>query len=665
MKKLISFLIILATLFSICAFTASAAEEEFISEVALIYEDSVDAALNKIEGTGWKLFAQNLNAGADYWFNDGVYLIYKTSTNVEDAITDLRVMDMYGGFSLSNYERELEKSRQEYLDMCWDIRTAATEFKALYEAGDRMAALAYRQMNYYKDLGETNKLMGDFMLNIPSDDALVTVMLEGNAIVVSNLISLLAIGLANEEHSLADRVAELYEVRNTLTDEDYYDDAVVLNESLKSLAAKIKRYDTLQEKYKLYDEEMGEEEYNFVKEVAAVALLAESIKLGDVTLAGLLRQGSWSLTDIYPLVAAFSQGQMGLIKMGAFELTLKHATPSNSVDALYEVVEEMEKKMMDENGNIELVDVYIGVDRSIFEGTFAMTNEAERQQALTGETWDFESAISKSMDLYKVASMLIFLDLVAWGCFAYTLPSVPAGVSFYQITYTISVDLWVPEGAGVFSLEGTVTSSGVSSAGIWFWTAAGIALIVIGLVGISTWYNYYNPEYTEIPNTMIDIRETSLGDKYVRYTAAKVFGDEEKNADFNAYEGKEWNALYYTKDATAGNCLTPNFVFKDNDSSVARRHQGISMFGEDKAFNLNSHVYDSDAKGAYVTVRYSTTKKEAADLPTVVGSMLTTGALYAVTAIGGMGVGVGATLLVNKARKKKDACAEQDGADSI
>jgi hypothetical protein len=78
------------------------------------------------------------------------------------------------------------------------------------------------------------------------------------------------------------------------------------------------------------------------------------------------------------------------------------------------------------------------------------------------------------------------------------------------------------------------------------------------------------------------------------------------------------------------------------------------MFGETEAFDLNSHVYNDEAPGVYVTVRYSTTEKAAADMPSVVGSMFATGALYTLTAIGGAGLGVGGTILVQKARKKKE-----------
>ena len=98
MKRIISMLLIVATLLTTFAVNVSAASnEEFISEVALVYEDSIEEAKAAIAGTDWKLLEYDLNPNADAMFDDGVYLIYKTSTNVEDAITDLRVMDMYGG----------------------------------------------------------------------------------------------------------------------------------------------------------------------------------------------------------------------------------------------------------------------------------------------------------------------------------------------------------------------------------------------------------------------------------------------------------------------------------------------------------------------------------------------------------------------------------------
>ena len=81
-----------------------------------------------------------------------------------------------------------------------------------------MAQLAYRQMNYYKDIKtangtETDMLMGDFFLNMPKDDQIVQVMFEGNSIIVSNLMSLLAVGISGADGTtLSTRIAEKYEI---------------------------------------------------------------------------------------------------------------------------------------------------------------------------------------------------------------------------------------------------------------------------------------------------------------------------------------------------------------------------------------------------------------------------------------------------------------------
>ena len=661
MKRIISLLLIVTMLFTTFAINVSAATaEEFISEVALIYEDSVEDAKKAIEGTDWKLYEQDLNPKADYMFDDGVYLIYKTSTNVEDAITDLRVMDMYGGFSVSNYEKQLEESRTQYLAMIKELRKATAEFQTLYAAGDAMAKLAYRQMNYYKDVKttngtETDMLMGDFFLNMPSDDKVVQVLFEGNSHVVVNLITLLAIGISGEdENTLSAKVADLYAIKETLTDVEYYEDAVALSTALASIRAKLLRYDSLSAEYNFNDEEISEEEFVFATEYASLAVLVEEIKLGETTLANLIRTGEYTEQDLYPIVAAFTPGQKAMIQMGQLETVLKYNAPSKPIAELQAVLDEMEAELKGEDGNIVPIDVYLGVDRSIFHGTFAMTDAAERQQALTGKTWDMSDATLLSQEIKTTMVVLASVDAAALlgaagiaivgKIKAAALATAKQGNSFMALVNARNASVgfakaWMPAAKGLFV------------------SAIAIALIIAGIVGISTWYNYYNPDYTEIPNTMIDIRETDLGDKYVKYTAAKVFEDgklSEKNADFNAYEGKEWVALYYTKDATAGNCLTPKFVYKDNDATIARRHQGISMFGETKAFNLNSHVYNDDAPGVYVTIRYSTTKKAAADVPTVVGSMFTTGALYAVTLLAGAGIGTGAVFLTQKATKKEE-----------
>ena len=655
-KKIISLILVIATLLSVCALTVSAADgEEFISEVALVYKDSVEEAKAAIAGTEWKLWEQDLNPNADYIIDDGVYLIYKTSTNVEDAITDLRVMDMYGGYNTANYEKQLEASRESYMKLVSYIRTAASEFAERYAAGDEMAKLAYRQMNYYKD-GDTGLSMGDFMLNIPSDEALVTILFEGNGFIVTNLITLLAIGISGEgSEALATRIAAKYAVKDTLADIDYYDAAESLVEEFKKVALRIKRYDALAEEYDFEDEDMSEEEYTFLSEYASVAMMLEQIPYGETTLKDFIAYEQWSVRDFYPVVAALSKAQIALSEMGMFTTVVQYSSPSKPIAELYQLVEEGEKKFTDEDGNLKTFDVYTGVDRSIFEGNFAFTNEAERQQALTGTEWTL-SYYSKEVFMDELPDVAVY-SLAGSGAIVAAIPriiSTMATSAFNAAKGEAAINAVANQWGDLIIWLGTDNTKIFAGAKAVFQCfGLGVMLASLGVVGVTVWYGYYNPKYTPIPDTMVDVRETELGDKYVKFTAAKVYGDKDgRNADFNAYEGKEWIALYYTKDANAGKCLTPNFVYSDNNSTIARRHQGIAMFGETEAFNLNSHVFSKSAPGVYVTIRYSTAKKAAVDLPDVVGSMFG-GAFYVLTAVCGIGVGAGATILVQKAKKKK------------
>ena len=693
-NKLIS-----CTLAAVTAFTVSvsfkkfapvtayaATNEQFLSEVALVYEDSVEDAQEAIAGTDWKLFNKDLNPNADYMFDDGVYLIYKTSTSVEDAITDLRVMDMYGGYNTTNYKQQLEKSRSQYMQAIADLRKATDEFKEKYNAGDDMAKLAYRQMNYYKDVKttngtETDMRMGDFFLHMPKDEQIVQVMFEGNTLIVSNLISLLAVGISGADGTtLSTRIAEKYAIKDTLTDEEYHESAKALAKSFDAIKTKLVRYDALKSEYDFEDEEMSEEEYAFLTKYATIADLLTTIQYGEKTLAGFIK-GKWETKDLYPIVAAFTPGQKALVEMGQLETVLKYNSPSKPIEELTNMVEEAEQEMKDENGNFTPFDVYEGVDREIFKGNFAMTTEAERQQALTGETWDWGDAASRSLGMaigYIVSGVVdltmagvavgIAVKASALKAAAATVmvPSISTvmangkavtvgGAVVYKQTMVAIHNYAAEEAYAAFMTKWGAVQTPLTVASIAF------ALILAGGYSLATWYNHYNPDYLEVPTTLIDVKETDLGDKYVKYSAAKVFDGEEGQevADFNAYEGKEWIALYYTKDANAGNCLTPNFVYRENNSTVAKRHQGVSMFGESNAFNLNSHVYNGGAVGIYLSVRYSTAKKAAADMPTVVGSMVG-GAYYLLTAVGGAGLGVGGMALFQHLKKKKKVEVQEE-----
>ena len=151
LKSLISIILVLSVMLS-TAIVASAAyeiEEEYISDLRLVYADTYEEAVlsfadSKLEG--YKVLNHNLN---EYSGKKAVWLAYKVTTNINDAITDVAVMQMGGGYSAANYHAMIESSREEYLEMGDVYMQAIDYFTEAYDLGDFLAESAYRQLNFY------------------------------------------------------------------------------------------------------------------------------------------------------------------------------------------------------------------------------------------------------------------------------------------------------------------------------------------------------------------------------------------------------------------------------------------------------------------------------------------------------------------------------------
>ena len=146
-KSILSLVLVLSMLLctTVPAFAAGT-EEEYICELRLIYADDYEEArqiLADSEFSDYKLLNENLNRDSD---EVGVWLAYKTTTDIEDAITDLAVMQMGGGYNEGNYEQMIRESYEEYVAMGEIYLQAIEYFVNAYDAGDFLAKSAYRQL---------------------------------------------------------------------------------------------------------------------------------------------------------------------------------------------------------------------------------------------------------------------------------------------------------------------------------------------------------------------------------------------------------------------------------------------------------------------------------------------------------------------------------------
>ena len=133
-----------------------------------------------------------------------MWLAFKTTTDVDDSITDISVMQMNGGYQEGNYQEMIKQSYNEYLEMGENYLTAINYFNSAYDKGSYLAFVAYRQLNFYSIVTEGTDevdafngwLVGNaFRSNIDASE-LATMFMEGNSYALSNIRSLLAMGVS-------------------------------------------------------------------------------------------------------------------------------------------------------------------------------------------------------------------------------------------------------------------------------------------------------------------------------------------------------------------------------------------------------------------------------------------------------------------------------------
>ncbi|MCR5587058.1 MAG: hypothetical protein K6F77_05955 [Lachnospiraceae bacterium] len=115
-----------------------------------------------------------------------------------------------------------------------------------------------------------------------------------------------------------------------------------------------------------------------------------------------------------------------------------------------------------------------------------------------------------------------------------------------------------------------------------FLAVADITMSVIAL------YKYYHRDHVDIPNFMVDLTYKKNGER--SYTAYKsVPSTDGEQSDLNGGGGKQWLALYSTKEADAGDpILAPdgklnNFKVQYNNSKIPVGYSPLHMFGEPNA----------------------------------------------------------------------------------
>ena len=731
-KAVISLVLAMVLTFGTCVnVLAASSKNKYIKDVILSYGKTADEAKAWLTENGYEILDYDLNEGADDTFSTAraVYLGYTTTNDAEEAITDMRLMNMKGGYSVQDYQMLLDEQKANIKLFMDNFIVAINEYRANYKAGQGRAVAAHDMLNLLYD-DDSQQYMGDALLNkikeeysdeewsaLSEDEQakvadMTTILMQANSDAVLTIEQTLAtatdtgdtlwIDRYESAGSYDDMLDAIMEEKNLSVNEAEKALAAEYDEDAKTIAAQFETYKDYLEKYtnsdisfenteaeiEAYQAEHADfDQVNWFAAGTQYELISRLMNDG-ISLYELVTSEDYDVKGadsylLYPLVSCLTEGQRACLEFLPMYQVVALGINNDAA------AEEGMESLTDELTEKLKTSIYDGVDRTIFGGDVALTNEAIRLQAATGKNavdtgWDHISGAS--IALYASFAVSLAMTVGAWV----------ANAHFYnlQVEYSsMAYNIGAAKAAVADNVEkiaaGGATMDQINTynqaamdardavrvgarAQGWatFFKYAGIAMTCISvvLIGLSLWstYNdlkdYYNAEFTPIPMHMVDENTNDSGEKVYTYydavkcnrveagfvtDANKLLGD---YGDINGDVGRQWVALYTTKDKAAGDPITAVPVVQYQSSDIPKGNSNaLSMFGENAAQNLTNeqlgYTYDDDMGGIYLFYNV--------DESAFAGSVFSNGSYILVSVAAAAIVGVAAFFAGTGVQKKK------------
>ena len=401
LKSLLSVVLVLGTLLgtSLTANAAWGVEEEYLDDLRLIYADTYEEAqtiLSETKLEGYKILNSNLNAASGVvntlLGNTGVWLAYKTTTDIDSAITDIAIMQMGGGYSIGNYQAMIEQSRKEYEKLGEIYMDAIDYFAEAYDEEDFLAIAAYRQLNFYTGMDKhTKDKLGDLFLDgVLKKSDLATLFFEGNATVTKNIRKLLALGVSYNEDGMdylamvGDSAAKMNANPTVFDKKNYKDLAQMIASTILVYKDMFSELSAYEKELNYDDEKFTELEIKYAESKSLADRMRDVEYLGGKTLYDFCMEYTENTEDystLYPLVDALNDGQIAMTKVGHYYDIVRYSMSETPEEYLEAEISELEKEYASNP-----IDVFLGVDRTVFKESFAITSAASRADAYTGST---------------------------------------------------------------------------------------------------------------------------------------------------------------------------------------------------------------------------------------------------------------------------------------
>lgn len=630
--------------------TVQTASEEvlYIKEFRMAQAATEAEARISLESDGYIFVEGNLNEGTGA---EGIWLGYKTTADPTEAVYDIRLMNTDGGYTLTSMEEAIKAQETAFAEMAADLEMLIEEFIAAYKENLVPAQKAYKALNFFRIVEDEDELveangLGYHLVNGGMSARMITEMIMFcDSDVVDSVVKMLTMGIQLKNESWINKLSKLgpYDeaidyTKDEAGKERFSDDEI--KRRAKQLESVIELY---AEAYIAFDElglvsgrldenfNITDANYKTPRDLTADELAAkkadearykfykiafddlEKFSYGtEMTLKDFFLDEPVT-EDLYPLVAALSDGEFAAMSYGCFlESTIGANAKSSDFDSYDAAYEDATKE-------VKSLYLYGGVDKALMSDNaiVGFTDAATRHMAATGEMEFYENETFSEEAWEKgttAAKVIAIIGMSVMGVARVTM-----GVA--TITNAI-IGLVAANSAKSAICSGIIKVCSIIG-GPWTFliaiTAVAITVLVSWLVSIISkeindkidWDSNPMPEY------IYDVREVSFRQKSENegintdYVKQPVFGfyeavlDENgRVADLNARsdDSTQWIGLYVSYDRIGEDAKpikAEAFKVQKGSGEAPAGYKPLSRFGENGAYDLNQWDDNDEVNGVY------------------------------------------------------------------
>ena len=311
-----------------------------------------------------------------------------------------------------------------------------------------------------------------------------------------------------------------------------------------------------------------------------------------------------NISALYPLAAALSAGQKGALDAVTLFDLIQFALSGEGYDKMRDAIDEM-------LGKLETSSVYAGVDRSVFSGGTALTQDALRKDPeAVLSFWGWRDATADTFTRrFRIFNLCTLTLSGVTGLALWILGS-------KQLAFTNTVETMDDMRDYFSAAENNIF--GAKMAGVVF----GLAMVTLLGDYIGNLASYYSVEFKQIPQHLINEREMYETDAkgnrtlklnmYAFYDAvecnrtekSKEWGMLKKYGDLNGDVGRQWIALYTTKNPDIGEPILASSLKTVVGSAdlPTGYEEGLKLSGAKAFLNLTDdhYTYNNETGGIYL-----------------------------------------------------------------